>query len=85
MTNSEYLNSIPYDTHYVNDVLSHGAVARYLKSVGEEELSVCPECSVGDFQHAAGCGIAADMESHRAGLEREGRYIPPALGVAPTV
>jgi hypothetical protein len=78
MTNSEYLKSIPYETHFVNDVLSGGWVARHLKGLGEEALSVCPECDVGDFQHRGDCSIAAEMEPHRAGLEREGRYVVPA-------
>lgn len=75
MTNSEYLSSMPYETHFVNDVLSRGWVARHLKSLGQESLSICPECAVSDFKHDAGCSIAAEMEPHREGLEREG-YMP---------
>lgn len=69
---------MPYDTHFVNNVVSQGWVARHLKRIGEEKLSVCPECGFGDFLHTGGCSIAAQMEPHREGLMREGRFSPPA-------
>jgi len=78
MNTQEYLSSIPYETHFVNHVVSHGWVAGHLRELGFEGLSVCPECGVSDFEHLANCSVAAGMEPHRAGLEREGRYVPPA-------